>query len=454
MSSNFAEQLEKVLKLNDKDLSNVDANQILELRKSLNPYGRIIQGSNNYLNFSITQVSQEWHKKFMTTSFIGFLFRMCNEWKVPNGVPVVSVYDYLDDKSKLDTPNNILEKGDKNAIYEYEFNRKFMEKRMVVMEFLEEMFQYNPDEHVRSAYIPNEKDNTRKPIDTMAARIARKNLYNKDPEYKLKNPSDKPKTKKIKRVMKNSKTGAIKTEIVEVPVPDDPSKKMESIYPEPLDEESPKDPNVLDVVYNIIPPHDLFGHFKRYYTENFEELREATTNLYCEKPDLELAINPYSWHSSLEEAEAFKKQHAEEVIAEVFTAHSGKWNFFDTWKEQRESVNFYNKNTIILEEIVNQIKRDEMLGQDLMKKRVEKEKKKNVLETGPDAESFKKWRSENKDLEKLGAKYIGDMAEDVPDNAIEVPIWRVAKGGLEVTRDKIYSLAEAPTFVNDKPPAQ
>ena len=93
MSSNFAEQLEKVLKLNDKDLSNVDANQILELRKNLNPYGRTIQGSDNYLNFSITQVSQEWHKKFMTTSFIGFLFRMCNEWKVPNGVPVVSVYD-------------------------------------------------------------------------------------------------------------------------------------------------------------------------------------------------------------------------------------------------------------------------------------------------------------------------------------------------------------------------
>jgi hypothetical protein len=172
--------------------------------------------------------------------------------------------------------------------------------------------------------------------------------------------------------------------------------------------------------------------------------------LYCEKPELELAINPYAWHDTAEEAELFKKKHRNEVIAEIFTAHSGKWNFFDSFKEQRENVNFYNDNTIILEEMIKQQEKDERLGQDLMKKRIDKMKKKNIIEAGPDAESFKQWRAQNSELSKLGASHIGDMASDeCPPDGIEVPVWRVAKGGLELTRDKFYTQAEAPMFVKE-----
>lgn len=453
-SMTTSERLELYLKtLRDEDLAKLPTDKIVEMRKRLNPYGRTIAGSDNFLNFSITQIHHEYWKKLITTSMIGFLNRMCDEWKVPTGVPVVSVYDYLEDPSKLDTPEIVIKKNNKSVMYDYEFNREWMKKRLIVKEFLEEMFQFNPDEHVRSAYRPNYKDTTRPVLDTMAARIAIKHATAKDKDLandalRHADLTGKKTVKVIKTV--RGKDGSIKKITKEVPVEDSQPVPPAPTNPEPLDPSKPVDPNLMSAVTNMIPPHDMFGRFKMYLNENFETLREAVLALYCEKPELELAINPYSWHSKREDAEAFKKQHADEVIAEVFTAESGKWNFFDSFKQQRESVNFYNKNTIVLEEMVKQIERDEKLGRDLMEKRVEKEKKKNIIEAGPDAENFKKWREENNELKKLGAEYVGDMAdEDMPEDSVQVDVWKLAKGGLELTKDKFYSAAEAPTFVKD-----
>lgn len=449
----FAEEVDLFLSLKDEDLAGVSEDKVLQIRQNLNPYGRTIQGSDKYLNFSITQISHDYWKKFITTAIVGFLNRMCDEWKVPNGVPVVSVYDYLDNPKSLDTPDAILAKGNQNVLYDHEFNREWMKKRIIVKEFLEEMFQFNPDEHVRSSYKPNYADNSRTPLQTMAARIAVKHLANTDPKFRAETELNNDiagvtKKKKVKRIIK-SKDGKIREVIKEVDVIE-PAVKPDPTNPNKLDTARPVDPNLTSTVTNMIPPHDTFGRLKMYYTENYEQLRDAVNELYAEKPDLELAINPYAVHDDKESAEAFKKQHSNEVIAEIFTAHTGKWNFFDSFKEQRESVNFYNKNTAVLEEMVKQIEKDERLGKDLMEKRVQKEKRKNVIESGPDAENFRKWREENSDIQKLGAKHIGGMAdEDAPEDSVQVDVWRVAKGGLEITKDKFFSQAEAPTFVKE-----
>jgi hypothetical protein len=449
-----AERIELYLKaLNNEDLSKLDQEKILEMRKRLNPYGRTIAGAEKFINFSITQITHEYWKKFITTAMVGFLNRMCDEWKVPAGVPVVSVYEYLEKPNLLETPQLAFDKNNTKVINDYEFNRKWMDKRVIVKEFLEEMFQFNPDEHVRSAYRPNYKDENRKPLDTMAARLAVSHVCRKDANFRnekmLHDSVQGVKTKKVKRIIK-SRDGKTREVIREVPVDLPPPTPVAPTDPNHIETNNMKDPSVTSTVTNMIPPHDIFGRFKMYHTENYEELREAVLALYCEKPEFELAINPYCVKDTKEDAELFKKQHADEVIAEVFTVETGKWNFFDSFKKQRESVNFYNKNTIILEEMVKQIERDERLGQDLMAKRVEKEKAKNIVEAGPDAENFKKWVEENSELTKMGAKYIGDMVdEDAPEDAIEVPVWKIAKGGLELTKDQFYSQAEAPTFVKD-----
>ena len=465
-SKKLAKDLTHMLdELDPKDLADLPQEEVTKLRKKLNPYGRTIEGSNKYLNFSITQIHHEYWKKLIITAFVGFLNRMNDEWKVPDGVPVVPVYEYLEDKTKVDTPEIVLKKGDKNALYDYEFNRKWMEKRVAVKEFLEEFLQFNPDEHVRSAHRPCRSDSSRKPIETAAGKLAVKHLKQTDKDFRSKEElyEDVKKAKQLDSV-NGSVNGSVKTKDVKKTVIGKDGKKKVIIKKVPVDsagnEITPKDtskklvdgvdPTLSSTVREMIPPHDAFGRFKMYLQSNYEELRDAVRDLYCEKPELELAINPYAWHDTDEEAELFKKKHRNEVIAEIFTAHSGKWNFFDSFKEQRDSVNFYNDNTIILEEMIKQQEKDERLGQDLMKKRIEKLKKKNVIESGPDAEAFKKWRSQNSDLKQLGASHIGDMVDDeCPPDGIEVPVWKIAKGGLEITKDKFYSQAEAPSFVKE-----
>jgi len=451
-SKNLADELNKCLdELQEEDYAEFSEDKIHKYRKDLNPLGRTIQGADRYLNFSIINIQLEYYKKYITTGMVGFLNRMCDEWKVPDGVPVISVYDYLSDKSTLDTPKYTMESKDANTQADYEFNRKWMEKRIIVKEFLEEMFQFNPDEHVRSAYRPNHADKTRKPIETPAAKLAVKHLLKTSKEFKANEqlyakPTEEQLTTRtvLKKVM--GKNGKVKEIVKVVPVVQE---EVQKPVP-PIENSNMVDPTLPDTVREMIPPHDVFGRFTMYIKENLEPLREAVCDLYCEKPDKELAINPYSWHDSVEDAELFKKKHSGEVLAEVFTAHSGKWNLFDSFKIVRDSVNFYNDQTIILEEMVKQHERDERLGQDLMKKRVEKAKKKNDIISGPDAESFKKWRSQNNDLASMGALNVNDMvSSDCPADAIEVPVWRVAKGGLEITKDRFFSQAEAPTFVQE-----
>ena len=113
-TKSVSEELEELLNnLNDEELAKLNADEINELRKKLNPYGRTIQGSNNYLNFSITLIRDEYLKKLYTTAMIGFLFRMCDEWKVPPGVPVTTVEEYLEDNSKINKPDMIKNGADK-----------------------------------------------------------------------------------------------------------------------------------------------------------------------------------------------------------------------------------------------------------------------------------------------------------------------------------------------------
>jgi len=520
-TKSVSEELEELLNnLNDEELAKLNADEINELRKKLNPYGRTIQGSNNYLNFSITLIRDEYLKKLYTTAMIGFLFRMCDEWKVPPGVPVTTVEEYLEDNSKINTPDMIKNGADKNAIADYEFNQKWMEKRLHVYEFLEEMFQFNPDEHVRSAYRPNRKDKNRKPVETPAGKIAVEHLKKTDKEFAINESeyeiNNKDKLAKYKKITIKGRDGKVKT-ILRKETDENNTSNSNNVSNDGVEntntnvnnntntntnnanannanannanannanannanannanannanvnnanvnnanvnnanvnsENKEYDSNCSKTVRSIIPSHDTFGRYTRYLKENYEQLRDAVKDLYCEKPEYELAINPYSWHETSDDAEAFKKKHAKEVIAEVFTAHSGKWNFFDNFKEQRENVNFYTEDTIILEEMVKQIERDEKLGRDLMEKRKTIAKKKNIIENGPHAESFSAWKNNNPFAQQFQKTDNQKSDEEIMDeDVIQLDVWKIAKGGLELTKDKFYTQAEAPTFASEE----
>jgi hypothetical protein len=416
----IADQLSKILdELDDESLAKMSDDEVLELRKKLNPYGRTIEGSDKVLTFSYTDLRHEYLKKMIVTCMIGFLNRMNDEYLVPDGIPVIPVYEYVQNPEKLDEFEKTLSDPElmrKNL----DLNKELMAKRVIIKEFLEDMFQYNPDLHVRSAYKPNIDDPERDIVNTPAAQLA---IY----ELKKKNPAFAEKWLLYQREKKASEKAKPSEEIVS---------------------------EVRKYCTEMIPPADIYHRFQYYYDSNYEELQDIVNNLYCDKSDLETAVNPYNIHDDEQSADDFISKHKEEVVSTIYKAHTGKWNIMSNFKKVRESVRFFNKKTQVLEEIANQIESDSRLGADLMKKRIKIKKKKNIKEQGPDDPAFLKWKESNTTLKDLGAEEINQKSyadESCPNDCIEVPVYRIGQGGQKFERTSFFTEASAPTAVNGAP---
>jgi hypothetical protein len=119
-------------------------------------------------------------------------------------------------------------------------------------------------------------------------------------------------------------------------------------------------------------------------------------------------------------------------------------------------VQYFNSQTNVLEEMANQIQRDQMLGRDLMQKRKEKKRREN-RELGKDEidegdKKFEEWK-------KLNAPATGYVEEDADDpdrpaDAIDVPVFTVKDGGRIIEKTKFYTEAEAPEGLSDLADAQ
>lgn len=417
-SVKVADQLSKLLdELDDESLAKMSDAEVLEMRKQLNPYGRTIEGSDKVLTYSYTDLRHEYLKKMVVTCMVGFLNRMCDEWKVPDGIPVIPVYDYVKDPSKLEAFEKTL-KDPEFMRKDLDLNKEYMAKRVIIKEFLEDMFQYNPDFHVRSSYRPNLDDPDRKVIDTPAGHLAIHQLKKTDPEFN-------------ERWRLYERDQKLKQETK------DESEKIESAVRKQCSE--------------MIAPVDIFHRYQYYYDSHYEELKDIVGDLYCDKVDLETAINPYAWHDTEDDADKFIDKHQNEVITSIYKSFSGKWNIFAPYKKVRESMRYFNKKTMVLEEIAKQIERDAKLGADLMKKRIKVKKQKNIKEDGPDDPAFLKWRETNDTLKDMGAESLNqsDYAPiDCPDNAITVPVFRIGSGGQTFEKTHFFTQAEAPTVVN------
>jgi hypothetical protein len=439
-------ELSKLLdELDDDYLSSLSDDDILKLRKELNPYGRTIEGSDKVLAFSYTDLQADYLKKMMLTTMVGFLNRMLDEWRVSPGIPVVTVYDYVKDPSKINDFEKTLQKPELMRA-DLDANKELMKKKVFIKEFLEDMFQYNPDLHVRSSYKPNTKDDERTVLSTPAAHLAISQLKSTDAEFR------EEMLQYDRQVLLHEKSQATSESKEETPL-------EENV------EEKPSLPTVGPILNNVvsdvrkrttemIPSADIFHRFQYYYDSNFEELQHIVNDLYCCKPDFTTAVNPYAWFDNENDADIFINKHKDEVISTIFKAHSGQWNIIAPFKKVRDSMRFFNKNTQVLENIMNQIEKDSKLGQELMKKRIKIQKKNNVAKEGPDDPAFKKWRAQNTTLKDMGAVHPDDEKNnalededddaDLPDDALEVPVFRVSQGGAKIERSKFYTKSEVP----------
>ena len=140
----------------------------------------------------------------------------------------------------------------------------------------------------------------------------------------------------------------------------------------------------------------------------------------------------------------------------------GNWVVLANYKQNREHIDFYNRQTEVLRRIMERHEDDKKLGRDLMQKRIKKAKTKNIKEVGKDAEIMKTYAAQYQNLNQLGAKraltydeqkQIEDVqrniaamkeVEDVPGDAIQVNVFTHDTQKEEFVKSAFYTQSEAP----------
>lgn len=511
---------EKILQADDSDVKEL-REQIMDARRKLNPYSVDIkdcdQGS---LIFSAINMQRDYLIKLITTSMVAFLRRSANEWMVPPSVPVVDVADYLRDPSLIDPIESVDGRAlPKENLEAHEFNKRMMIKRAVIVEFLEYLFGYDPDRHARPGYKPNYKDPERRPILTPSAEIAvllekkrteksrRANvtekkeaaeLYAKFQEEKKKAAEgvalEKPcirevirtikgrdgKPMKVKRTIKCTET-EFKLAQLKHDDPEDPDnikvlrmdKKVipmgDPDYNDYFDRRNQaRDQSLHDNVRDLIPPADFFYRFNVYLDKHYEQLLEATRDLYHEKPDFDMSILPYKHFvdgkedpetreklSIDEQVKRFRHAHARDINFGINEVRFGKWTMIAPYKQNRDRVEYFGANMAIFEEMFKMKAAERNLAKDMMDKGVERKRKELEKTHGKRDPEFEKnygvIGSEN--LSKYGVDKISEEEEDqLLDelDAIKVGIFRISQGGRKLDVDKLYTKSEAPEFMLNK----
>lgn len=182
---------------------------------------------------------------------------------------------------------------------------------------------------------------------------------------------------------------------------------------------------------NILPPDDTFFRLNRYIENHYEELRQATDDIYCEKSDFDADIVPLEVFEgdSVDEVNAkfdeYKRKYADEFEADVFSATFARHNLLSPFYENRKVRDFYTKQTEIIKRMLDQNKDDVSMGKKLMGDRAKKGRK----EKEPDG--LKMYRNAmGSSLEEHGAVHIDEILEneiprdtnDLNDEEIEVGV--------------------------------
>lgn len=494
LASLSVEQIEKIVKSDDPKLKQL-REMILTSRAKENVLSQTVETSepNKTFAFQFIPMSRDYQAKLITTANIAFLFRAVNEYLVPDDIPVVPVEEYLRDPTSCDPPDT---EGKyeiaKEVLEDYELNKKNMEKRVIIYEFLQHMYNFNPDRHTHSVYSPNVKDPDRKLVVTAASERAviaefkasvkdrsMKQSERDELEERMKlikearaaakkaKPEEKTCVREVERVIKGkdgkdlivkrkirctqaefdaynalpvaerSKVPAIEAEKRVIPVDLDP------LFYFKMQEKATK--HAAGIVRDIIPPSDVYFKFMNYFNNHYEQLIEATRDIYREKPDIDWAIFPHGVFANDEDFQKYRLENARKLKTEIYSVRAYKWSLLGPYKENRDRLQYYGNNMGVFEEMFKNKEAEARLAKDLLKNRVKGKRAKMRAKHGAPDPAYKKEIGALGSLGELGLTDFGDDKDDSPDeDAIEVNVTEIAAGGRKVTQTKFFTEAEAP----------
>lgn len=298
---------------------------------------------------------------------------------------VISLYNVRDKFIRRECMTSLV--GFIFAVFnEYEFESE--EKREATREFLSTYFEFDPNIHVKSAY--DEKLAQKDPERAKTVKARRKILKNRN----------KQKSIDMENLTKNTPITEIPTHTMQ----DLPMTKSQALGEtnEPDGEEK-----------FVIPPMDTFHRWRNYHDVNYEEIRIVTNQMYAEKPDIEFALNVHKHFKNKADAQKYLDKNQDLTPYMLIDVTDECFCFLGPFKKNRERIQFYNKHTHALKSIMEQAENDEKLGAELMKKRVQKNKRKNIKEQGADDPGLNTYSGLNNTAMGTGAEQVISHKEKV-----------------------------------------
>ena len=350
-----------------------------------------------------------------------------------------------------------------------------MTKRIVIREFLDGLFTFNPDMHVRGSYGFNPLDPERKEIKTATAKKSNRSWKKKDVFDMRKGKTD------------NNEAKPDEDEVDDV-------------------DECHGDTDTRKTLTKHIPPADTYFKLQMYMDDHHDRIKDAVVDIYHEKADIEWMINPYQVFDDDDAAKKFVHKYSDDVKWNIETLYTHHWNLMGSFSKNKERTDFLNDNTEVVTEYLDQVESDKKMGRQLMMKKAQRKKLANVGADGPDSKLFRKYKSEfASTAEAMGAVDLSNYAQQkkmydeyqkskqkererlanvtrapngaitanttdlsvrsginvdksraveypdaglsdaCPDDAIQVDVINMTQGGLEVQRSNFFTEAEAPS---------
>ena len=425
--------------------------EVIEVKSRMNPIGTIAPTHKAYAVASVVNMREDYLRKFTITALIAFLYRRLNEY-VPSYVIKSEEYtrkklDELGERTQEE--RDALRAQAEKHIAEYK-----AQTREVIGEFLASMFAFDPDKHIRRApttfsasaldvitQTARAKDaEVAKYVDSVRAASAARSAHCARSACTEDYAAHIDESASIMHRAINLFDGAIKAASCASAAPLPDLVRAARMATEARDLIAPMiNTRLTDETSGALatlPPADLYYHFSRYIDSHYEHLRLMTDELYFPNPDIDNIMMFYDSFPTQEEAQEFVRVHEAEFSAEPLVVENGAVTILGPFRENRERVDFYNKNTEVLRVMMEQITKDQKIGTAITNKTIDASKRKNVREAGPDdpgleqyieargivAAMGKKPHLSREDREKLAAAEQARAQYETPKDGMAVRV--------------------------------
>jgi hypothetical protein len=416
------EQLEDLIRNKDK-IKTMSKEEVLRLKKAINPTGNLLNKDLVVANLSITNPSADWQQSFTMTAFAGYLYRMLDEYS----------------QERMDEFNtNRGKTGMKSTPYNN------------IETFLSYHLTFDPDRHVRKydhfCAKGGKKEALTEAMSTLRATAATKNYMSKptdinrlcagaikttkaavarqmDVQYAMLDcvellVTERSKlahtltiwakvgvSEKVLATMRGA-IDSISRSIEQMRVTCDLVTPMEQEFQTAVDAAeriSAKDVIALDG--KLPPSADLMFAFRRYVENNYDELVAITDTITATPRTMENTVTLYDCFrgpDALEKAKIARDLHGTEFKNSVLCIDNRGTTLLGPWRANRKNAEFFNNNAPLLKEMMAQQQADEALGRDIMKNATKNAKARNIREEGPDATGLSDYTSAMATVNRIG----------------------------------------------------